>query len=178
MALGFTKCIQHCVGAEGASVAYKVGFGKYGEKTLEWLFFNDPGYVWWMIKEGVHRKRFTGPKLARFVELAKKAKRLKIPGVCPWCRKRPVDRMLLVRHTSGGLARADFDCDVCAKEVPDAIQMPPGFFTPDAFRSYDKTGGKFMVQAIKRAYFGSSSHRMTQKRLEEFFDTEGNFHSQ
>jgi hypothetical protein len=27
---------------------YTVGFGKHRERTLEWLFFNDPGYVWWL----------------------------------------------------------------------------------------------------------------------------------
>jgi len=33
-------------------MAYTLGFGKYNGKTLEWLFFNDPGYVWWMIDKG------------------------------------------------------------------------------------------------------------------------------
>ena len=35
---------------------YTVGFGKHRERTLEWLFFNDPGYVWWMIEEGAEEK--------------------------------------------------------------------------------------------------------------------------
>ena len=30
-------------------MAYKVGFGRNADRTIEWLFFNDPGYVWWML---------------------------------------------------------------------------------------------------------------------------------
>jgi hypothetical protein len=53
--------------------------------------------------------------------------------------------------------------------------MRPGFFTPDLYRSYDKTGARFMVRSIKHAYFGDVSHRMTQARLEAFFDNPTNF---
>ena len=30
-------------------MGYKVGFGKHKDETLEWLFFNAPGYVRWMV---------------------------------------------------------------------------------------------------------------------------------
>ncbi len=50
----------------------------------------------------------------------------------------------------------------------------PSFYTPDFFRSYDKTGARFLVSAIKRAYFGERV-RMTQKKMEEFFDEPGHF---
>ena len=36
-------------------MAYTVGFGKQKGRTLEWLFFNDPGYVWWMIDQGAQK---------------------------------------------------------------------------------------------------------------------------
>ena len=36
-------------------MAYTLGFGKYKDRTLEWLFFNDPGYVWWMTGQGAVR---------------------------------------------------------------------------------------------------------------------------
>jgi hypothetical protein len=36
-------------------MAYTLGFGKYKDRTLEWLFFNDPGYVWWMIDKGAEK---------------------------------------------------------------------------------------------------------------------------
>jgi len=39
-------------------MAYTVGFGKHKDRTLEWLFFNDPGYVWWMIEEGADAPRY------------------------------------------------------------------------------------------------------------------------
>jgi hypothetical protein len=33
-------------------MAYKLGFKKYKAKTLEWLFFHDLDYVWWMLRKG------------------------------------------------------------------------------------------------------------------------------
>jgi hypothetical protein len=53
--------------------------------------------------------------------------------------------------------------------------MEPSFLASEIFRSYDKTGGKFLVGAVKYRYFGDSSYRMTQKRLETFFENEANF---
>jgi len=53
--------------------------------------------------------------------------------------------------------------------------MKPAFYTPDIYRGYDKTGGKFLVDAIKRAYYGPKKPRMTQKKMEEFFDSEDHF---
>ncbi|KIG14345.1 hypothetical protein DB30_06947 [Enhygromyxa salina] len=89
---------------------------------------------------------------------------------------KPISRMFLTQHTSGGLAKVDFDCDTCRPlGGSNTTHFQPGFFTPDAFRKYDKTGGKFMVQAIKQAYFKDPSYRMTQKRLEEFFGNPKNF---
>jgi len=55
------------------------------------------------------------------------------------------------------------------------MALTPSFYTPDIFQSYDKTGARIMVDAIKHTYFGSSSARMTQNRMEEFFDNPENF---
>ncbi len=84
--------------------------------------------------------------------------------------------MFSTLHISGGLARVDFDCEVC-EPMGGSLSMPsvPSFYTPDLFRNYDKTGAAIMISAIKHAYFGSSSARMNQKRLEEFFDDPANF---
>ncbi|MEW6675438.1 MAG: hypothetical protein AB1348_05480 [Nitrospirota bacterium] len=92
---------------------------------------------------------------------------MKIPGLCPWCNKRPVTRMFLTLHISRGLGRVDFDCDKCSPGGG-SLSMPlkPAFFTPDYYRNYDKTGAKFLIDAIKYAYFKNSSIRMTQKKKE------------
>jgi len=54
------------------------------------------------------------------------------------------------------------------------VLTTPAFYTPDFFRTYDKLGGRILVGAIKRAYFGSNA-RMIQAKMEEFFDNSRNF---
>ena len=73
-------------------MACTVGFGKYRNRTLEWLFFHDPGYVWWMIdKDAV--KNLKGATRNRFDQLVRRAMHLVIPGKCRHCNK-PVTRMI------------------------------------------------------------------------------------
>ena len=153
-------------------MAYTVGFGRHKDRTLEWLFFNDPGYVWWMIKEGAE-KNLTVAAQARFAKLVQRAKHLAIPGKCRHCSK-PVSRMSLMEHPSGGLARVDFFCDTCSHSSRGSALMTPAFYTPDLFRGYDKLGAKFLVSAIKSAYYGSRV-RMTQAKMEQFFNDPSHF---
>lgn len=154
-------------------MACKVGFGKHMDRTLEWLFFNDPGYVWWMLDKGAE-KQLQGAARTRFDKLVRCARHLAIPGHCDHCNQ-PVSRMSLTRHISGGLARADFFCSSCHHDGGSlSILTRPSFYTPDFFRNYDKLGGKFLVDSIKYRYFGSKV-RMTQAKMEEFFDNPNNF---
>jgi|ADurb_Gel_03_Slu_FD_contig_51_1641286_length_564_multi_1_in_0_out_0_1 hypothetical protein len=159
-------------------MSVKLRHGKHKGKSVESLFFSDPGYVYWMVKKGIHEdaKWFSFDEQARFQTLLRRASHLRIPGLCPWCGLRPVSRMFMTIHASGGLATVSFDCSVCEPSGSSfSTPMKPSFYTPDIFRSYDKTGGKVLVQAIKRAYFGNKSHRMTDQRLSEFWDNKDNF---
>jgi hypothetical protein len=153
-------------------MAYTLGFGKYNGKTLEWLFFNDPGYVWWMIDKGADGN-LGGAARTRFDQLVRGAWHLKIPGRCRHCEK-PISRMSLIEHPSGGLARADFFCDTCHHDSGAYLLTTPAFYTPDFFKNYDKLGGKILVEAIKYAYYGRKA-RMTQAKMEEFFDDPSHF---
>lgn len=157
-------------------MAFTLNFGKYNGKTFEWLLFHDPGYVWWMIEENIPADKFLETEKRRFDDLVRRAKHLRIPGLCSWCKKKPITRMFLTKHISGGLARVDFDCDVCypGGGSPTA-SLEPSFFTPDYYRNYDKMGAKFMIDSIKHAYFNDSSYKMTQKRMEDFFNNPQNF---
>jgi hypothetical protein len=158
-------------------MALSLRFGKHKGRTVEWLFFNDPGYVYWMVEQGIDKdtKWFNVHQQSEFEALIRKASHIRIPGICSWCRQEPVTRMFLTVHTSGGLACVDFDCDNCAPEGRGSVALPPGFWTPDFFRNYDKTGAKFLVDAIKSRMFGSRSHRMTEKRITEFWSNNDNF---
>lgn len=154
-------------------MVYTVGFGKHKARTLEWLFFNDPGYVWWMIDQGA-QKSLKGAARLRFDKLVQRAKHLAIPGKCKHCSQ-PVSRMSLTRHSSGGLAVVDFFCGKCQHDGGSlSVLTTPAFYTPDSFKDYDKLGAKFLVDAIKYAYFGTKV-RMTQAKMEEFFDEPRHF---
>jgi hypothetical protein len=151
--------------------------GKHKGKTIEWLFFNDPGYYYWMRSEGIHEKDhwFNVCQRQELAQLHRRASHLKIPGTCIFCKKKPNSVMIMVCHSTGGLTSIDFDCEDCRPPGGGWVAMTPSFYTPDIFRNYDKTGGKFLVHSIKHAYFGNSSHRMTAKRLEKFWGNDDNF---
>lgn len=157
---------------------FTMTFGRHRGRTLEWVFFHDPGYVWWMIDNNVHedRRKFSSPARQRFDQLVRRAQHLRIPGRCPWCGERPITRMFWTEHTSGGLAVVNFDCDEC-HPTGGSLSVPsvPSFYTPDLFRRYDKFGAYLLIREIKRAYFGDPSYRMTQRRMEAFFDDSSNF---
>lgn len=153
---------------------------KYGGKgrTIEWLLFNDPGYFYWMVHKGIHRQNswFSPCEQQEVARILRRADHLKIPGICTWCKEdRPITRMAMIRHPSGGLTDVGFDCDECSPLGSGWTFTRPAFRTPDIFRNYDKMGGKVLVKAIKYAYFKNTSYRMNAKRLEEFWDNEENF---
>jgi hypothetical protein len=75
---------------------------------------------------------------------------------------------------TGGLRNVSFFCDECQFDDIFSLLVRPSLCNPSVFRKYDKTGGKFLVDAVKRAYFGPNVN-MTQKRMEEFFNNPNNF---
>ncbi len=153
----------------------KLYFGKRKGKTLEWLFFNDPGYMGWMIKEGVAQD--FSPKLReRFETLVQRASHLKLPGSCNSCHKMPITKMALNKHFQGGVSHVDFLCDSCKPtESKFYDSSNPTLLIVGIVKGYDKLSQKIVLDHIKRAYFSSTSHRLTQKRLESFFDDPNNF---
>lgn len=152
-------------------MAYTLGFGKHRGKTLEWLFFNDPSYVWWMIDKGAVRELNRRVR-TRFAQLIQRAEHLAVPGRCLHCN-RSISRMSLTKHPSGGLARVEFLCDKC-DHIGGSLLTTPAFKIPDSFKSYDKRGGKILVDSIKYAYYGKKV-QMTQAKMEEFFNEPRNF---
>lgn len=155
-------------------MTHVVGFGKYSLRTLEWLFFNDPGYPWWMVESGAVEK-LEGVARSRFEDLLRRARHLCVPGQCARCDK-PITRMLLTRRQGGGLADVSFFCDAHGREGnARGVMVRPSFYTPDIFKDYDKRGGQILVRAIKHAHFGARPPRMTQREMERFFDDPSHF---
>lgn len=156
-------------------MAITLEFGKHEGKSLEWLFFHDLGYVWYLVNARANFK--DDPEAGyRFYELVRRASHLRIPGLCPYCENRPITQMYLVHKPGGGLAQVFFECDTCEPMGPiSTTPHVPSFCAPDWYKKYDKAGASVMVAAIKVAYFGSASVRMSQKRMETFFDNPENF---
>lgn len=156
----------------------KLYFGKHKGKTLEWIFFHDPEYIKWIVENGIHKDpfKFTAEGRARLEKLVKRASHLKIPGFCERCGEKPITKMSLVLHTSGGLVGVEFHCEECRpRESYYSTPLNPSLLESDYFRSYNKMGAKILIRAIKGKYFGDSTIRLSQRRLEEFFDNPNNF---
>ncbi len=158
------------------------GSKKFAKIKITWeqLVFRDPGYFFYAIAKGWYKntRQYTAEETERIKYVVRRAMNLKIPGVCKWCKDdSPVKRMFITRHISGGIALVDFDCDKC-KYLGGSLSIPlkPGFQHSELYKNYDKTGGKFLVDAIKHAYFGNGPYNITAKRADEFFDTPDNFH--
>jgi hypothetical protein len=159
------------------ALPYLLTFGKHRGKSCEWLLFHDPGYVWWL-EEQFHDKPGIFPPLVRrhFKQLLQKASHLQVPGTCSICRAEPIQTMVLQSGLDGRLIDIEFTCATCAPPAGQGRAVGrPGFRTPDLFHEYDKAGGKRLVAAIKQAFFGNPSFRMTDDRIHAFFADAANF---
>lgn len=156
-------------------MAIVLNHGKHQGKTLEWILFHDSGYISYILQKEIDKQ--LPPQLRlRFYDLVKRASHLKVPGLCRSCGTKPITRMFLVNHISGGLGDVVFCCGQCEPtERPFSEPMIPSFLRGDYFRNYDKTGNKILIKAIKLSYFGNPSVKMSQERMEEFFDNPDNF---
>ncbi len=148
-------------------------YGKHAGKTLEWIIFHDPGYIVWILEDP--DKRQPRKIAAEFDRLVERAAKLKIPGGCQWgCGGNPITQMCLhIHRASGGMGAVSFDCSKCRPDNNGWCMVRPSFLVCEIFRSYDKTGGKMLVDAIRSAY--GLPKIMNQARMEEFFENDSNF---
>ncbi|WP_205479523.1 hypothetical protein [Sphingomonas arenae] len=149
----------------------KIPFGKHAGKTLPQVAFGDPDYIYWALEEDIFKGRSIAAELT---EVGRKGKRIKIPadGASSKKVRYYIDRVL------NKLANVEvIDADQGA-HVGSSGTRDSAFFDlsmPRKIATYDKTGGKFVVSAVKYYVFGKKSARMTKERCEEFFDDPTNF---
>lgn len=159
-------------------MSYLISFGQYKGKSLEWLFFHDPAYVLWIVKNNIYEEKykFSDVEKNRFDELVKRASHLRIPGLCKWCGDRPISRMFSTFNKKGKVTEIHFDCDVC-RPGGSSLSLPfaPSFFPLGSEANFDDTAFKLLIVGIRQAYFGNTPVWLTQGRLEEFFDNQDNF---
>lgn len=149
----------------------EIPFGKHAGKSLPQVALSDPDYIYWALEENA----FKSPCLAaELSEVARKGRRIAIPVNRP-----PTKRV-----------RYYIDPNVRKLAVVDVIDVTEGphvgssgtreleFFDlslPRRLAAYDKTGGRLLVDAIKRHVFGKGFTRLTRARCEAFFDDPVNF---
>ncbi|MBV9881873.1 MAG: hypothetical protein JO276_02590 [Sphingomonadaceae bacterium] len=149
-----------------------VNFGKYRGKgkTLPQIVFNDPDWFFWALNEGT----FKGALADEARDVAKKAVKIKIPG-SPVGEKRV---RYYIDPNVHKLANVEVISSTQPPHVGSSATRESDYFDLSMARRiahYDKTGGQFIVRAIKFHVFGSASARLTKSRCEEFFETRSNF---
>jgi hypothetical protein len=149
-----------------------VNFGKYAGKgkSLPQIVFHDPDWFFWAIQNDA----FPASLKPQAKDIAAKAKKIKIPG-------EPVGTSK-VRYFLDPLVHKLANVDVVPASRPPHVGSSPTrespYFDLSMARriwTYDKTGGRFIVQAIKYHVFGSSKTRLTKEKCEGFFDDDSNF---
>ena len=157
-----------------APQAYPLTFksGTYQSKTVEWVIFNDPG---WIVNCKSHDPGeggygAIGQHLDRRWRLAT---HLRIPGTCVWCKTNSVTRIVL-SQSRDYISTALFACAVCRPTgIANPIFCEPSFEAARYFRA--KSDLRIFLSAIKVQYFGTSSYPLNQKRMESFFESAQNF---
>ena len=147
----------------------KLFFGDHKGKTIEWLFFNDPWYVRWLIREQIYEnpRCFNRQQRDYLLELYRRASHLD-GGTCDYCQQRPLTRLVVHKsrqmlHHITGIASCCNHCDYFGG-VP-VEYFIPSFFLPD--EKTPRCQQLWIVEEIRRIFM--PRQRLTQKQMERFF---------
>lgn len=148
-----------------------VTFGKHDGKTLPQIAFSDPDYLNWAMKQQLFQNKALAAELK---EVTQKAQRISIPENSDNSKK---VRYYIDRVTKKLGNVEVIDADQGAHHGSSSASDKEFFDLLFASKtsSYDKTGGKFVIKAIKYHVFGNSKARLTKSKVEDFFDDPTNF---
>jgi hypothetical protein len=146
-------------------------FGRYWGRTLPWLLWHDPDYFFWGYEEGVFRDDL----LREAEELYWKATHILPPK--PYPEGTLVE--YIVHPSDGKFCGLNLVEEANGFHIrsANAVLHDPliDLSVPRGFAIYDKKGYRLFVRTLKFHLFGSSTHRMTERRCCEFFEDETNF---
>jgi hypothetical protein len=147
-----------------------LNFGKHAGKTLPQVMFSDPDWFYWAIEKGA----FKGPLEMKAEEIYRKSCRIRIPQNSG--EKRHVEYIVdLGTGKFGTLHILSGDIEsyrpLTRNQILEVIDMR----VPRQIAPHDKLGYKNFLFAMKDILFGNPSHRMNQRRCEEFFNDNDNF---
>jgi hypothetical protein len=139
--------------------------GKFDGMTLPQLVLTDPDRFFWAVEQ----KKFWGPIDRIASDVARKARRIRIPLAGP--------EPMVVEYIVHPRSRLLQDVEVVPASRP--VKGPRADWIDLSFarqiRNYDKHGGQVLVQAVKAHCFREPKTRLTAKRCKEFFENAANF---
>ena len=146
-------------------------FGKHYGKTLPQLAFTDPDYLFWAMDEGVFN-RYGLRGEARLV--CQRATHIRIP--------QRVGENLVAEYTFCSSDGRFVYLELVPENSPvhqgsgSKLRLP--VFSLHVTRTcctYDKVGGRALVNALKYYLFGSENYRLTKEHCKKFFEDDANF---
>jgi len=151
-----------------------VNFGKYKGKgkTLPQIVFADPDWFFWAVENDAFAGK--GSLAAEAKLIAARARTIRIPG-------EPVGQSKVRYYVHPPTEKLGNIEVVPASRGPHHGSSPtrdsPYFdmSMPRKIAPYDKTGGKFMIGAVKHHVFGNAKTRLTKDLCEGFFNEPSNF---
>ena len=148
----------------------RLTFGKHKGKTLPQIVFSDPDWFFWAWENEI----FDTPVLrGEVTRINERARRIRIPN------DGGVDR--IAEYIIHPATRNVTDVDFVPKSQThiygaggaicrDVIDLS----VPRSVQSYDKMGGRLVIQAVKPLLFPGVG-RVTRQLLDAFFDDDNNF---
>jgi hypothetical protein len=140
------------------------------ENGLPQIVFADPDWFFWAVEEDA----FKGALRREAEDIARKAKRIRIPDAEPGEKK----VRYYIDPNVGKLANVEVIEASRSPHVGSSATRESLFFDLSMARRisrYDKTGGRFVVSAIKAHVLGGRTTRLTKERCEAFFEEPRNF---
>lgn len=143
-------------------------FGKYEKKSLPQIALKDPGYVNWGIRKKVFRDPPELPVQA--AQVFQRGSRIALPA------DRFPDHE--VEYVIDSAEKKLVHVNVVPRNTPVAANSRrlPVFdlFLAGDLDSWDKSGGKIIIRAIKRFVLGDEKYQFTRDRAEDFFSDDSN----
>ncbi|MCA9732530.1 hypothetical protein H6777_04040 [Candidatus Nomurabacteria bacterium] len=149
-----------------------VPFGKHKGRTFSWVALHDPDWLYWSIEEGIWEDKVLVLKEeAHMIGLL--SQNIAIPN-----NEEGNLKVLYITDTNTGkfqtfevVDASEWDSYSYGGMVSDVIDLS----MPRKLSTYDKTGGRLMLSALKFYYYGDESYRFTEKRCHEFFTNRTHF---
>jgi hypothetical protein len=150
----------------------ELGFGKYSDKTLPQVLFNDPDWFFWAFEKKAFDNK--GSLLMEATNIYNKATKIKIPE--KWGENQVVE--YTIHPSVGKFAKAEIVPIDQPRHEGSSPTFRSEFFdlsVPRQIAKYDKSGCKSLIGDIKFYVLGDANIKITKRVAENFFSNPDNF---